>query len=64
VSGWSTGDERHAPVVDHLRSAGCYEHDALLYEDRAHLVAVAARFLQDGLEAGDSAVIATSAQTA
>jgi anti-sigma regulatory factor (Ser/Thr protein kinase) len=64
VSRWSAADERHAPVVDHLHSAGSYEHDALLYEDRAHLVAVAARFLRDGLEAGDSTVIATSAQTA
>jgi anti-sigma regulatory factor (Ser/Thr protein kinase) len=63
VTGWPTGEE-DVPVVDHLHTAGSYEHDALLYEDQAHLVAVATRFLQDGLDAGDAAVIAASGQTA
>jgi anti-sigma regulatory factor (Ser/Thr protein kinase) len=41
-----------------------YLHDALLYDDRDQLVATAVPFLLAGLEAGEAAVIATSAATA
>lgn len=36
------------------------QHDALLYDDDAHLVRVAAAFLREGLEAGEPAVIAAT----
>lgn len=41
-----------------------YRHDALLYDDADELVATAVPFLLRGLDAGEAAVIATSARTA
>jgi anti-sigma regulatory factor (Ser/Thr protein kinase) len=64
VTEWSEGGRSHAPAVDHQCSAGTYVHDALLYEDREQLVTAAVPFLLEGLEAGDAAVVATSATTA
>ena len=61
---WSGGGRSPAPAVDHLPSPGTYTHDALLYDDREQLVTAAVPFLLDGLEAGDAAVVATSAATA
>ena len=60
----TAGEETHAPVVDHLHTTRSYRHDALFYEDRSDLVAVAAPFLLSGLEDGEAAVVATSAATA
>ncbi len=64
MNAWSTGDGAHAPAADHLHGTGSYVHDALLYDDRDELVAVAVPFLLEGLAAGDAAVVATSAGTA
>ncbi|SNR23493.1 sensor histidine kinase [Blastococcus mobilis] len=61
---WSAGGRSDAPAVDHLRSSGAYPHDALLYEKPEQVVAAAVPFLLEGLEAGDAAVVATSAATA
>jgi anti-sigma regulatory factor (Ser/Thr protein kinase) len=41
-----------------------FPHDAFLFDSPAHLVEVAAPWLREGLDAGDAAVIATSAATA
>jgi anti-sigma regulatory factor (Ser/Thr protein kinase) len=64
VTGWSADERAHAPAVDHLHSSGRYLHDALFYDDREQLVATAVPFLLEGLDAGDAAVVATSAETA
>jgi anti-sigma regulatory factor (Ser/Thr protein kinase) len=61
---WSPVDGARAPAVDHLHSAGSYHHDALLYDDTEQLVAASVPFLLEGLDAGDAAVVATSAATA
>ncbi len=39
-------------------------HDAVLYDDPAELTAVAARFLRDGLDAGEAAVLAVDTAAA
>ncbi len=44
--------------------SAAYVHDALLYDDPGQLVDVAARFLREGLAAGEAAVLATGARTA
>jgi anti-sigma regulatory factor (Ser/Thr protein kinase) len=41
-----------------------FAHDALLYDDPAELPAVATRFLREGLDAGEAAVVAVGADVA
>ena len=41
-----------------------YAHDALLYDDPARLTEVAARFLREGMDAGEAAVVAAGTRTA
>ncbi len=50
-------------AVTRAPAAPGFRHDALVYDDVAGLIAVAAPFLLDGLAAGDVAVIAVGADT-
>jgi anti-sigma regulatory factor (Ser/Thr protein kinase) len=56
VSGSRTGEPARG-------SAGGYIHDALLYDSVDELTGAAVPFLQEGLAAGDAAVIAAGART-
>src|SRR5688500_2640473 len=56
VSGGRTGEPARG-------SAGGYIHDALLYDSVDELTGAAVPFLQEGLAAGDAAVIAAGART-
>ena len=53
-----------SPAVCATPQGSQYRHDAFLYDDAEHLARVAAPFLQDGLAAGDAAVIAASPRVA
>jgi anti-sigma regulatory factor (Ser/Thr protein kinase) len=57
VTGWSAGERAHAP-------ADGYAHDALLFDSTAQLVDIVAPWVREGLEAGESTVVATGPETA
>ena len=57
VSGWPDGGAAPSP-------ARRYRHDALLYDSPDQLAGITVPFLQEGLAAGEAAVVATGAGTA
>ncbi len=55
---------RHGAPGHGAPGHGALRHDALFYDDHAELTALATRFLREGLDAGEAAVLAVGAEVA